>query len=1081
MTTSPGFSVQGADWLRHVTDEAIEDQVGTGSLQRARQYARSGMVESINTGDRGRMLLATVSGSRSRPYTSMVTLASDATTPQWVSRCSCPMAVDCKHVAALLLVAREHVGGELDGVSDELAWRKFVGALLEDIDGAGPAGAARLGLRFVVKQGHGFRVDSLPQPQIELMACKMNRTGRWGVKQMWDEARVAGYGYSREDLDRSQASAISALQQVLGSSAEFMTYGRSRMLQESGPAVWDALRAVRDSGVELLPGVNEPGEVRLLDRRLRPQVEFTTAPDGTVRGGVHLGLDTDGDLVMIGDPVHGVAVVDDSGIALIGFDRPASAMTSALLRHGDLTIPAQDADEFLDLYYPRLARLMPDAQADDAATTGRVQLQLTLVSPQEHTVQVTAHMLYAGRHQQPVSLDYLDRTRDRVAERELVERLEPALHEAGLLEMVGGLGWWPASERTVSGWQAVRLLQVVEELRRSDDVRVEIKGELPAFEQSEATPLIEVGTADGDDPDWFDLHVSVTLDGEEVPFEPLFHALVRGEEVMLLDSGTWFSLDHPALVRLRELIREAREIADRESDGLRINRFHLGLWEELVDLGIVGQQSSTWERAVGRLADIDEFSAPPVPAGLQATLRPYQLEGYSWLSALWDCGLGGILADDMGLGKTVQALAALVRAHEAGELDRPVLVVAPSSVVGTWVNEAAKFAPGIPVTALTQTSRKRGTSVSEAADDARIVVTSYAVLRLDADAFRQVDWRGLLLDEAQSVKNHQSKTFQAAKRIGAPFTLAITGTPLENSLMDLWSLLSLSAPGLYPKPDVFGQAYRRPIENGSAPELLDQLRRRIRPLMLRRTKDQVATDLPDKQIQRLDVSMTPRHDQAYRRQLQRERQRVLGLLEDVDGNRVAILASLTRLRQLALDPRLVDDDYSATERSAKLTVLVEQLTELAQEGHRALVFSQFTSYLRLAEQALAQAGVTTAYLDGSTRKRQQVIDGFKSGDQTAFLISLKAGGVGLTLTEADYVFVLDPWWNPAAEAQAIDRAHRIGQDKPVTVYRLVSRDTIEEKVVALQERKRDLFTRVVDEGGALSGAITAADIRALFD
>jgi len=1080
VTSSPGFSVQGADWLRRVTDEAIEDQVGTAAYHRARHYARSGLVETINTGDRGRMLLATVSGSRSRPYTAMVTLASDTAPPQWVSRCSCPVAVDCKHVAALLLVAREHLGGAVDTAVDGRAWRTFVGALLEDLDGTDPVAAARLGLRFTLRAGHVLRAGSAPEPEIELMACKMNRTGRWGVRQMWDEARVAGYGYSREDLDRTQASAITALQQVLGSSAEFMTYGRSRLLHESGPAIWDALRAVRDSGVELLPGTKQPGSVRLLDQRLRPQVEFTTGPDGALHGGVHLNVDTDGQIVMIGDPVHGVAVVDDAGIRLIGFDRPASAMTSALLRHGDLTIPAEDADEFLDLYYPRLARLMPDAQTDESAS-GRVQLQLTLTSPQEHTVDVQTHMLYAGRHQQPVSLDYLDRTRDRVAERELVQRLEPQLHEAGLLEMVGGLGWWPTTERTVSGWHAVRLLQVIDELERSDDVRVEVKGELPAFERSEASPLIEVGTADRDDPDWFDLHVSVTLDGEEVPFEPLFHALVRGDEVMLLASGTWFSLDHPALVRLRDLIREAREICDRESTGLQINRFHLGLWEELVDLGVVGGQSMAWEQAVTRLADIDEITAPPVPQTLQATLRPYQLEGYSWLSALWDCGLGGILADDMGLGKTVQALAALVRAHEAGDLDRPVLVVAPSSVVGTWVGEAARFAPGIPVTALTETGRKRGSSVAESIGDARIVVTSYAVLRLDADDFRAVEWRGLLLDEAQAVKNHQSKTFQAAKRIGAPFTLAITGTPLENSLMDLWSMLSLSAPGLYPRPEEFGQAYRKPIEQGKAPELLDRLRRRIRPLMLRRTKEQVATDLPEKQIQRLDVSMTPRHEQAYRRHLQRERQRVLGLLDDVDGNRVAILASLTRLRQLALDPRLVVDDYAATERSAKLTVLVDQLTELAQEGHRALVFSQFTSYLRLAEQALAQAGLTTAYLDGATRKRQQVIDGFKSGDQTAFLISLKAGGVGLTLTEADYVFVLDPWWNPAAEAQAIDRAHRIGQERPVTVYRLVSRDTIEEKVVALQERKRDLFTRVVDEGGALSGAITAADIRALFD
>ena len=233
-------------------------------------------------------------------------------------------------------------------------------------------------------------------------------------------------------------------------------------------------------------------------------------------------------------------------------------------------------------------------------------------------------------------------------------------------------------------------------------------------------------------------------------------------------------------------------------------------------------------------------------------------------------------------------------------------------------------------------------------------------------------------------------------------------------------------------------------------------------------------------MQVLSVTLGAKHRQTYDRHLQRERQRVLGLLEDPDGNRVAILAALTRLRQLALDPRLVDDVPSGSDASAKLDLLVEQIAELAAEGHRALVFSQFTSFLKLAREALTAAGLSTSYLDGRTRNRQKVIDEFKSGDSAAFLISLKAGGVGLTLTEADYVFVLDPWWNPATEAQAIDRAHRIGQDKPVMVYRLVSGDTIEEKVVALQERKRELFERVVDGDGGVWGAITPDDIRALL-
>lgn len=249
--------------------------------------------------------------------------------------------------------------------------------------------------------------------------------------------------------------------------------------------------------------------------------------------------------------------------------------------------------------------------------------------------------------------------------------------------------------------------------------------------------------------------------------------------------------------------------------------------------------------------------------------------------------------------------------------------------------------------------------------------------------------------------------------------------------------------------------------------------------MLRRTKAEVAADLPERQVQVLDITMSPAHARIYDRHLQRERQRVLGLLADPDANRIAILASITRLRQLALDPVLVDDEHAAV-GSAKIDALVEHLVELQREGHRALVFSQFTRFLRRVQTRLAQERIGTTYLDGGTTKRAEVIREFREGDATAFLISLKAGGFGLTLTEADYVFILDPWWNPAAEAQAIDRTHRIGQTKNVMVYRLISSGTIEEKVLALQDRKRDLFTQVVDDGGALSGALTADDLRGLF-
>ncbi len=410
----------------------------------------------------------------------------------------------------------------------------------------------------------------------------------------------------------------------------------------------------------------------------------------------------------------------------------------------------------------------------------------------------------------------------------------------------------------------------------------------------------------------------------------------------------------------------------------------------------------------------------------------------------------------------------------------PFLVVAPTSVVGAWEGEAARHAPDLRVLVLTSSVARRGGPEALAAlvAEADVVVTSYTLLRLDEPAYAAITWGGLVLDEAQHVKNHKSKGYQAVRRIEAPFKLAVTGTPFENRLMELWSLLSITNPGLYPHPARFSRHVVRPVEAGDR-EVLQRLQRRIRPLLLRRTKEVVAADLPPKQEQVLDVELAPRHRKAYDTHLQRERQRILGLLDDFAENRVAIFAALTRLRLLALHAGLVDDAHD-TVTSAKLDLLVDHLRELAAEGHRALVFSQFTSFLARVRRRLDDEGIATSYLDGSTRDRPAVVEGFRSGNDPVFLISLKAGGVGLTLTEADYVFVLDPWWNPAVEAQAVDRAHRIGQTKPVIVYRLVATDTIEEKVMALKERKARLFADVIDGEGGFGAAVGADDIRGLL-
>ena len=699
--------------------------------------------------------------------------------------------------------------------------------------------------------------------------------------------------------------------------------------------------------------------------------------------------------------------------------------------------------------------------------------------------------------------------------REIIARLMPLVAKHGEL--------W--KRLNLSGIDTAHfMVRTLPVLKDMEGFETEVVGEVPDYREADGEVLVTTDVdEDADRPDWFSLKVHVKVGDEQVPIARLMAALANGDEAVLLDSGAWIDLDRPEIRRLAALMAEGRALAEpdpKDPDALRVSAFQAGYYAELVALGVVGRTAQRWRENVERLLALrplddgdDGASGPgadpleiPAPAGLNATLRPYQLEGYQWLDLLRSTGLGGILADDMGLGKTVQILAAIQRmleerraaAGDTADAPRPgpVLVVAPTSVVGTWVEQAGRFCPDLRVRAVTRTSAKRGTSFAEEAAQADVLVTSYTIARLDEDELVAVDLSWLVLDEAQFIKNHASATYKAVRRLRAPSAVAITGTPLENSLMDLWSLLSVSAPGLLPGPDRFTQHYRRPIERGDT-DRLEALRAHMRPFLLRRTKEEVAADLPDKSEQVLAVELPPAHRRAYDARLARERQKVLGLLEtDTAQARFSALRSLTILRQMALDPALVEAGGTDGGRSgretkasgkgrarrrkptAKIEVLLDTLRPVVAEGHRALVFSQFTRYLTGVREHLEAAGLRTAYLDGATVDRQGAIDSFRSGEADVFLISLKAGGFGLTLTEADYVFLLDPWWNPQVEEQAVDRAHRIGQDKPVMVYRLVSADTIEEKVMDLKEKKAELFDRVVEGAGAADEAAGAGMSRA---
>ena len=641
--------------------------------------------------------------------------------------------------------------------------------------------------------------------------------------------------------------------------------------------------------------------------------------------------------------------------------------------------------------------------------------------------------------------------------------------------------------------------EVLPALERLPGVRVEATGGRPDYRELTGPPSLAITAVPTERPDWFDLGVVVTVDGRRVPFAQLFKALASNRRRILLADGRHLALTHPAFGELKALLEEAMDLPEWQTRPA-ISRYRTELWSEFEDLADRSEPATEWR---GLLAEARGGPTPVAsPTGLHAELRPYQAEGLAWLAFLHRHRLGGVLADDMGLGKTLQVLALALHVRErAPGPHPPFLVVAPTSVVSNWAAEAARFTPGLVVRTVPATEG-RGPAVAELADGADIVVTSYALLRLDAEAYQAVGraggWGTLVLDEAQTVKNAASRIHEVVRDLEAPVKLAVTGTPLENSLTELRAIVDVVAPGLFPSARRFAEEYVRPIEQpaagitagagaGAAPaataglraERLARLRRRIRPFLLRRTKEQVASDLPPKQEQVITVELAPAHRALYDVWLQRERRKLFGLLEDLNRNRFIVFRSITLLRLLALDPALLGEQYADTP-GTKQDALLEQLEDVLAEGHKALVFSSFTSYLRIVEARLAAAGVRTAYLDGSTRDRDAAIRDFREGDAQVFLISLKAGGFGLNLTEADYVFLLDPWWNPAEEEQAIDRAHRIGQDKPVLVYRLVAAGTIEEKVMALKARKSAVFDAVLDDDELFASTLTADDLRDLL-
>lgn len=600
--------------------------------------------------------------------------------------------------------------------------------------------------------------------------------------------------------------------------------------------------------------------------------------------------------------------------------------------------------------------------------------------------------------------------------------------------------------------------------------------------------------ADPADTGWLDVALDIEVDGRTLPLAPMLQQLletdprwtrgpldaINDDERILIPDTALGALSFLA-GRLKPVIILLADLLEQRSSTLRISAHDRGRLQALQQAGRLELRGAADTHAlVQRLLEAPALQTVAPPAGLRAVLRPYQLDGLAWLQYLRQQRLGGILADDMGLGKTLQTLAHVLLEKESGRLDRPALVVMPTSLLFNWQEEAARFAPDLRVLVLHGPGRE---ALFARIPDHDLVLTTYPLVWRDESALQAHAYHLLILDEAQQVKNAKARAAISLRTLQSRHRLCLTGTPLENHLGELWTQFDFLLPGLLGTEKTFNQHWRHPIERNGDPQRAQLLAQRVRPFVLRRRKDQVATELPPKTTVTRQVTLESSQRDLYEtvRVAMQEKVREAIAGDGLARSHIVVLDALLKLRQVCCDPRLLPGDGAERAAgSAKLDLLMTLLPEMVEEGRRILVFSQFTRMLDLIAQALDDGGLPFVMLTGDTRDRATPVRRFMQGEVPIFLISLKAGGVGLNLTAADTVIHFDPWWNPAAENQASDRAHRIGQDKPVFVYRLIAAGSIEERIAELQQRKSALADSILENGSGTGTAFSEDDLQALL-
>ncbi|WP_299579569.1 DEAD/DEAH box helicase [uncultured Microbulbifer sp.] len=1041
----------------------ISQQLPNNSLVRGKDYFRNGKVQAFNVSHGGKTITGKVSGSYASHYNLQIEIIEDPVMGGFEidGECSCPVGYNCKHVAAVLMAAVNEIQKTSKLVSNSTNWESWQNNIIGKQRETVLDSPSQRDLLYTLDWDDRY---SPAHARVNVYSARPLKKGGYGKPQ-------------REYFHINSSLAISKIDQKIFGLQQLLSqsFFRKAISGEEGALLLRNLLVSQRffSDIDSLTPINWGEAVKLelsweeSKNSAQLQIDMPDLPDGWKLIPTEPPCYFSPKENIIGpiiSPVDGEALNDFTTMPAISKSEMGNAIIFLNNHYGSEHLPTPKS--------------LPVIQVNDSLRPVLILKSIPNPGGIESTHTASFHIHYGPVIIPAEEILAENRPENNIYPQEnKLYRVERNFHhEAAVLKDLMQWQWSlsanEAGEPTLffsDGETDQTPIERWHDFLNGGIPRLEEAGWIVEFEDDFSLKVHEIEDwewqTDQSSNDWFSLSATVDIEGQPIHLAPLILQYLESgyaatdEEDILVPLGPDQYIRLPSAL-FHNLFAVLEEWYDSESQSLKVPRFAM---PELPNADSAWQGNKDLKALAKNLQKGPQSIKPP--RALKAQLRPYQQTGFEWLQHLRKLGMNGILADDMGLGKTLQGLAHILKEKESRRLINPALVVVPTSLVGNWLNEAQRFAPTLKALLLHGSDRHEDFPLIPESD---LVITTYPLIVRDSDLLKEYNFHLLILDEAQVIKNPKSKAAQLLRTLTAQHKVCLTGTPLENHLGELWALFDYLMPGFLHSQKRFNGLYRNPIEKQANEHKQGILNQRIAPFILRRTKQEVATELPSKTeiIQRvtLDTAQAALYETV--RSAMEKRVRDLMKKKGLNRSHIEMLDALLKLRQICCDPGLVKlEKAKKVKQSAKLEALMDMLPEMVEEGRKVLLFSQFTEMLGKIETALEEQAIPYVKLTGRTRKRQEAIDAFQNGDIPVFLISLKAGGVGLNLTAADTVIHYDPWWNPAVENQATDRAYRIGQDKPVFVYKFICENTVEEKIIDMQSHKQALADAIYDKDG----------------